>query len=306
MRIGTRGSALALAQAGMVRDALGGGEIVTITTTGDRNRALADKAKWVTELERALADGEIDIAVHSAKDVPTALPEGLELVGCLPREDPRDAVCGTLSVDGRPARVGTASLRRAAQLRALPAIGEHQIEVVEIRGNVDTRLGKLASGEVDAVVLALAGLNRLGREDAVSSTLDALVPAAGQGTVVIEARAGFELGLRDDATWRALTAERACVHALGADCASAVGAHLRPDGTLVAWVGSVDGSAWLRDELLVAPDADPVAQGVEVGERLLSAGARDLLDNAEIPAQGARFPGANSPAAPSRADGDQP
>lgn len=280
MRIGTRGSALALAQARMVAGALGGDtEIVTITTTGDRNRALADKAKWVTELERALTDGKIDIAVHSAKDVPTVLPDGLELVGCLPREDPRDAVCGTLNVDGRTARVGTASLRRAAQLRALPAIGDHQIEVVEIRGNVDTRLSKLASGEVDAVVLALAGLRRLGREDAVDTVLDDLVPAAGQGTVVIEARSGFTLDLRDAPTWRSLTAERACIHALGADCASAVGAHLRPDGTLVAWVGAVDGSAWLRDELLVAPDADPQALGVRVAERLLSAGARDLLDN---------------------------
>ncbi|WP_354699561.1 Porphobilinogen deaminase [Paraconexibacter sp. AEG42_29] len=280
MRIGTRGSALALAQAQMVADAVGGdAEIVVITTTGDRNRALADKAKWVTELERALADGEIDIAVHSAKDVPTVLPEGLDLVGCLPREDPRDAVCGRLEADGRPARVGTASLRRAAQLRSLPAIGDGQIEVVEIRGNVDTRLGKLASGEVDAVVLALAGLKRLGREAAVDSVLDDLVPAAGQGTVVIEARTGFTLDLRDDATWRALTAERACVHALGADCASAVGAHLRPDGTLVAWVGAIDGSAWLRDELRVAPDADPHALGVQVAERLLASGARDLLDN---------------------------
>jgi hydroxymethylbilane synthase len=279
MRIGTRGSALALAQARMVADALGGGEIVPITTTGDRQRALADKAKWVTELERALADGEIDIAVHSAKDVPTVLPDGLELVGCLPREDPRDAVCGTLSVDGRPARVGTASLRRAAQLRALATPGDDAaIEVVEVRGNVDTRLGKLAAGEVDSVVLALAGLKRLGRADAVDRVLDELIPAAGQGTVVVEARAGFAFDLRDDATWRALTAERACVHALGADCASAVGVHLRPDGTLAAWVGAPDGSAWLRDELrLTGGDDDPAALGRQVAERLLAAGAADLL-----------------------------
>jgi hydroxymethylbilane synthase len=280
MRIGTRGSALALAQARMVADALGGGEIVPITTTGDRQRALADKAKWVTELERALAGGEIDIAVHSAKDVPTELPDGLELVGCLPREDPRDAVCGTLRVDGRPARVGTASLRRAAQLRALAAPGdEAAIEVVEIRGNVDTRLAKLAAGEVDAVVLALAGLRRLGREEAVDRVLDELIPAAGQGTVVVEARAGFAFALRDAETWRALTAERACVHALGADCASAVGAHLRPDGTLAAWVGAPDGSAWLRDELRLAGGGadDPAALGRRVAERLLAAGAAELL-----------------------------
>ncbi|MCW3038591.1 MAG: porphobilinogen deaminase [Solirubrobacterales bacterium] len=282
MRIGTRSSPLALAQAGMVCDALGGAEagheIVRITTTGDRNRALADKAKWVTELERALVEGRIDLAVHSAKDVPTELPDGLELVGCLPREDPRDAICGTLRVDGRPARVGTASLRRAAQLRALAGAGGDGFEVVEIRGNVDTRLGKLAAGEVDAVVLALAGLKRLGREDAVDDVLD-LIPAAGQGTVVLEARAGLDPGLRDEPTWRALHAERACVHALGADCASAVGAHLRPDGTLVAWVGSLDGSAWLRDELHVTTGADAVALGAQMADRLLAAGAAGLLDN---------------------------
>ncbi|MCW3013817.1 MAG: porphobilinogen deaminase [Solirubrobacterales bacterium] len=287
MRIGTRASPLALAQARLVADALGGGEIVPITTTGDRNRALADKAKWVTELERALVDGTIDVAVHSAKDVPTTLPDGLELVGCLPREDPRDAVCGTLRIDGRPARVGTASLRRAAQLRALGAGGDGAgLEVVEIRGNVDTRLGKLATGEVDAVVLALAGLRRLGREQAVDQVLDDLVPAAGQGTVVLEARTGSQVDLRHAPTWRALTAERACVHALGADCASAVGAYLRGDGTLVAWVGSVDGGTWLRDELragMGGTQDDPAALGLQVAGRLLAAGAHDIL-HAESPA----------------------
>ncbi len=282
MRIGTRASPLALAQARLVRDALGGdGEIVPITTSGDRDRALPDKAKWVTELERALVDGEIDVAVHSAKDVPTTLPPGLELVGCLPREDPRDAVCGTLSIDGRAAVVGTASLRRAAQLRALHA-GEDGVsfDVVELRGNVDTRLGKLAAGEVDAVVLALAGLRRLGRADAVGCVLDGVVPAAGQGTVVLEARTGVRVNLRHAPTWRALTAERACVHALGADCDSAVGVHLRDDGTLVAWVGTADGSAWLRDELRAVDgraDEDAAALGLRVAERLLAAGAHALL-----------------------------
>lgn len=280
LRIGTRGSALALAQAHMVADALEGEtEIVTITTTGDRDRALADKAKWVTELERALLDGTVDIAVHSAKDVPTELPEGLELVGCLPREDPRDALCGTLDVGGRPPVIGTASLRRAAQLRALPELRD--AEIVEIRGNVDTRLAKLAGGEVDAIVLALAGLRRLHRESAVARVLDELTPAAGQGTVVVEARAGFAFGLRDEPTWRSLLAERACVHRLGADCSSAVGAHLRPDGTLAAWVGAVDGSAWLQDELRITPATDPAAHGIAVAERLLAAGAADLLHPSE-------------------------
>ncbi len=286
LRIGTRGSALALAQARLVAAALDADtEIIPITTTGDRHRGMADKAKWVSELERALVEDEIDVAVHSAKDVPTTLPEGLALVGCLPREDPRDAVCGTLQVAGRPARVGTASLRRAAQLRARVAVDtsgdeiDHGIEVVEIRGNVDTRLGKLAAGEVDAVVLAHAGLRRLGREDAVDAVLDDLVPAAGQGTVVLEARSDSALDLRDEPAWRALQAERACVHALGADCDSAVGAHAYPDGRLVAWVGAPDGSAWMRDELQLAGAADdPGALGVQVAQRLLAAGARDLLD----------------------------
>lgn len=280
MRLGTRGSALALAQARQAAAAIGGDvEIVVVQTRGDRDRALADKAKWTAELERALLDGEVDVAVHSAKDVPTVLPEGLELVGCLPREDPRDALCGTLDVDGRPARVGTASLRRAAQLRALASgDGRPAIEIVEIRGNVDTRLGKLAGGEVDAVVLAYAGLRRLGREQAVDRLLDDLIPAAGQGTVVLEARAGLQVDLRHEDTWRALTAERACVHALGADCSSAVGAQLRADGTLVAWVGAPDGSAWLRDELRIAGiGSDPAALGLQVAERLLSAGAADLI-----------------------------
>lgn len=279
----------------MVADALGGAELVPITTTGDRHRDLADKAKWVTELERALVEGEIDVAVHSAKDVPTSLPDGLALVGCLPREDPRDAICGTLhpiGAAGRPVRVGTSSLRRAAQLRALASAGDDDaLEIIEIRGNVDTRLGKLAAGEVDAIVLALAGLRRLGRADAVDEILE-LVPAAGQGTVVLEARAGFHVDLRDPPTWRALTAERACVHALGADCASAVGAHLRDDGTLVAWVGAVDGSAWLRDELRVVGVDDPEALGIQVAERLLTAGAAEILAQgaAESLAQRARFP----------------
>ncbi len=281
MRIGTRRSPLAMAQAHAVAEALGGAEIVPMTTTGDRQRDLADKAKWVTELERALLGGDIDVAVHSAKDVPTTLPDGLELVGCLPREDPRDALCGSLRTDGRPARVGTSSLRRAAQLRAIGAsdAAGHGIEVVEIRGNVDTRLGKLAAGEVDAVVLAYAGLRRLDREESVDELLDELVPAAGQGTVVLEARAGLTVDLLHEPTWRALSAERACIHALGADCASAVGALLRDDGTLVAWVGAVDGSAWLRDELHVGAEnpLTPEQLGTQVADRLLAAGARDLL-----------------------------
>lgn len=273
MRVGTRGSALALTQthwvAGLLDDLGVRCEIVEITTTGDRDRAVPDKVKWVRELDEALLDGRIDLAVHSAKDVPSDLPEGLALVAAPPREDPRDALIGRLGP-----RVGTSSPRRAAQLRAAAP----ELEVREVRGNVDTRLAKLAAGEFDGIVLAVAGLRRLGREGEISETLD-LVPAAGQGTVVVQARAGTDLpaALTDAATWTALRAERACVAALDADCRTAVGAHY--DGERFrAWVGAEDGSAWLRDELAVAGTTEePEALGALLAERLLSAGANEVL-----------------------------
>ncbi len=273
MRLGTRGSALALAQARWVAgllDALGEPcELVIVTTTGDRDRAVPDKLKWVKELDEALLDGRIDLAVHSAKDVPSALPEGLALVAAPPREDPRDALIGALGP-----RIGTSSPRRAAQLRSSVT----DVEVLEVRGNVDTRLAKLAAGEYDGIVLAVAGLRRLGREEEISAVLD-LVPAAGQGTVVVQARAGTALpaGLNDAPTWTALRAERACVAALDADCHTAVGAHW--DGaTFRAWVGAEDGSAWLRDELVVSGALEePEALGALLAERLLSAGADAVL-----------------------------
>ena len=273
MRLGTRGSALALVQARWVAGLLGAlgepCELVEITTTGDRDRAVPDKLKWVKELDEALLDGRVDLAVHSAKDVPSALPDGLELVAAPPREDPRDALIGRLGP-----RVGTSSPRRAAQLRAAAP----EVEVLEVRGNVDTRLAKLAAGEYDGIVLAVAGLRRLGRADEISEVLD-LVPAAGQGTVVVQARAGTRLpaGLTDAPTWTALRAERACVAALDADCHTAVGAHY--DGqALRAWVGAEDGAAWLRDELPVAGAAEePEALGALLAERLLRAGANEVL-----------------------------
>ena len=271
MKLGTRGSKLALAQAGWVADrlaeALGAPvELVPITTTGDRDRALPDKEKWVRELELALLDGRVDLAVHSAKDVPAHLPAGLALVGAPERGDPRDVLVGELS-----GRVGTASPRRAAQLRAL----DLSLEVVEVRGNVDTRLKKLADGEVDGLVLAAAGLDRLGRSEVVARTLDELVPAAGQGTLAVEGRMGVELpdGFLHGPTWAALQAERACVRALDADCHTPVGAHYA-GGALRAWVGAEDGSAWVTDS--VAGEADD-ALGEQVAARLLAAGAAEVL-----------------------------
>ncbi|MDQ6778893.1 MAG: hydroxymethylbilane synthase, partial [Actinomycetota bacterium] len=189
IRVGTRGSTLALAQARWVADRLADEvELVTVTVAGDLSAAVADKSRWVSELEQALLDRRIDVAVHSAKDVPSELAPGLELVAIPERADARDALCGapTLRSLAPGARVGTSSLRRTAEIRA----ARTDVEVVPVRGNVDTRLRKLAEGEFDALVLALAGLQRLGREDAADGVLDELVPAAGQGALALEARAG--------------------------------------------------------------------------------------------------------------------
>jgi hydroxymethylbilane synthase len=285
IRLGTRGSALALTQARLVADRLGGARIVEITTSGDRGRG-GDKARFVKEIEEALLAGEIDLAVHSAKDVPGELPEGLAIVGVPERADPLDALCGAKSLDelGEGAAVGTASLRRRAQLLALrPDLG-----LRELRGNVDTRLRRLADGDFDAIVLARAGLERLGRSTE-GVALDALVPAPGQGCLAREARsddpdtceAAAEITDREALT--ALTAERALVTALGATCHTPVGAHAQLlDGelNLAAFVGLPDGSHWIGDEL--AGDAGaPAELGRAVAARLETAGAREVLAEAE-------------------------
>ena len=284
MRIGTRGSALALAQARQVADALGGAELVPITTSGDRV-AGTDKERWVKEIDAALLRGEIDLAVHSAKDVPARLTEGLEIAATPPRADPRDALCGATSLDGLPegARVGTSSLRREALLHAR----RNDLDVVALRGNVDTRLRRLKEDDLDAIVLAYAGLQRLGRTRAAGAVLDAgeMVPAAGQGTLILTARTGDGAArarvaaIDDPATAAALAAERALVRALDADCHTPVGAHAAPDGDgalrLRAFVGRADGSAWVRDELR---GPDPEALGAKVAPRLRAAGADEVLN----------------------------
>ena len=283
MRLGTRGSALALAQANAVAGALGGAEIVTITTSGDRDRARGDKERWVREIDAALLRGDVDLAVHSAKDVPAELAEGILIAGVPPRADPRDALCGAPSLGAlRPgARVGTSSVRRAAQLRAL----RDDLGVTEVRGNVDTRLGKLAAGDYDAIVLARAGLDRLGRADAADATLDDMVPAAGQGALAVTVRADDDAArtaverISDPAAFASLAAERALVRALQADCHTPVGAHAtRGAGgmTMRAFVGRADGSMWLRDEL--GGPFEPEALGTEVARRLRAAGADEVLE----------------------------
>lgn len=284
MRIGTRGSALALAQAHAVAALLRDEPvIVEITTTGDRGAGIDDKSRWVSELERALLDGRIDIAVHSAKDVPAELSEGLELVAVPARADPRDAICGARSLAelGPGANVGTSSLRRTAQINAV----RDDLEVVELRGNVDTRLRKLAAGGMDAIVLALAGLQRLGREADAGGVLSELVPAAGQGALAVQARSGELDGetiarLTDEPSIACVTAERALVKALGASCNTPVGAYATslPGGVveLTGWAGLPDGSAWLRD-VVQAPAA---SAGALCAERMLAAGAAGILRDA--------------------------
>ena len=273
IRVGTRGSALALAQARWVGERLGSAyELVTVEASG----AVGDKSRWVSGLERALLAGTVDVAVHSAKDVPAELSAGLSLVAIPAREDPRDAICGALSLDALAAgaRVGTSSLRRAAQIRA----AHPDLEVVEVSGNVDTRLRKLAEGQVDALVLAVAGLKRLGfRPDGV---LDELVPAAGQGALAVEALAGRVRveGLADADATACVLAERELTRALGASCNTPVGAYARVVDTggeleLTAWVGRADGSAWISDRLC----GGAPGLGARVAERLLACGAAELL-----------------------------
>ena len=299
MRIGTRASALALAQAELVsqalieRDLVQDCELVPIVTSGDRGTARADKSRWVAELEQALLREEIDLAVHSAKDVPAQLQEGLALLGAPARAAAEDVLCGADGLDALPpgARVGTSSLRRSAQLRAARA----DLEVASMRGIVDTRLRKLAQGEaerVDALVLARAGLQRLGREDAVGAVLDpaSFVPAPGQGILALQGRARDARAreaaeaISDERTLACLLAERALSGGLSASCRTPLGAHALPDSDgrlrLRAWLGLPDGSAWLCDEQrgeLAAAEA----LGREVAQRLTLAGAGEILRAAE-------------------------
>jgi hydroxymethylbilane synthase len=298
IRIGTRGSALALAQAHWVADRLPGEvELVPIRTSGDESprskgsdpvAVLEDKSRFVKEIEEALLAGEVDLAVHSAKDVPAELPDGLAIVGVPPRADPRDALCGARSLDELPegAVVGTASLRRRAALAAL----RPDLDARELRGNVDTRLRRLAEGDFDAIVLAAAGLDRLGRPDE-GSPLDplAFVPAPGQGCLLLEARTEDEAtqaagsAITDLDALACLAAERAVVRALEATCHTPIGTHAvtTDDGLhLTAFVGLPDGSHWIRDEH-EASAADPSALGAAVAERMLAAGAADLLAEVE-------------------------
>jgi hydroxymethylbilane synthase len=282
LRLATRGSALALTQARQVAEMLGGAELVEASSDGEPG----DKSRFVRGVERALLAGEAEIGVHSAKDLPGELTAGLEIAAVPAREDPADVWIGegdSLEQVPEGARVGTASLRRRAQLLA----ARPDLRVQELHGNVDTRLGRLARGELDAIVLAAAGLRRLGREAEIGFAIPTpqMVPAPGQGALALQVRAGAAetaallAGCGDPVALAELTAERAALAPLGASCATPIGVHARSDGELLeveAFVGLPDGTEWIRDRL-EAPAADPAAAGRALAERLVAAGARELL-----------------------------
>ena len=300
LTIGTRGSQLALWQARHVATLLAERGIATdakiIKTTGDKitdvalsqiSTAAGRKGVFTKEIEEALLDGTIDLAVHSLKDLPTELDERLAVAAIPERADPYDALVGsTFEALPQGARVGTSSLRRAAQLRA----ARPDLELLDIRGNVDTRLRKLDEGQYDAILLACAGLRRLGWESRITEALDpALVtPAPGQGALGIETRADDErtrtilAALHDEASSQAVTAERTLLSALGGGCQVPLGAfaHHR-DGQLhlQAVVVSQDGETRLTSEG-AAPPAEAPSLGESVATILLANGAQPLVDAA--------------------------
>ncbi|GAA1401221.1 hydroxymethylbilane synthase [Kitasatospora putterlickiae] len=315
LRLGTRRSALAMAQSGMVarevtRVTGRPVELVEITTYGDTSReALAQiggTGVFVSALRDALLEGRIDFAVHSLKDLPTAEPEGLLLAAVPQREDSRDALVAReglalgelvekLAGAGRPARIGTGSPRRMAQLNAWARANGAQLETVAIRGNVDTRIGFVTSGELDAVVLATAGLNRLGRSAEITDHLDPklMIPAPGQGALAVECtttNSGLAAALSalDHAPTRvAVAAERALLAALEAGCSAPVAAlagwnhqtELRLEGV----VGTPDGAALLKMSahgpivLDETAERQAAALGRALAARLLDAGAAALM-----------------------------
>jgi hydroxymethylbilane synthase len=290
LKLGTRGSRLALAQAELVADALGGADIVPVKSTDGEP---GDKERFVRGIDRALLAEDVDLGVHSAKDLPSDRIEAIRLVGVVGREDPADAYVGSASSMHELApgsRIGTASLRRRSQLLALRG----DLEIAELHGNVDTRLRKLAEGEYDGIVLAAAGLHRLGREAEISFRfgLEELTPAGGQGSLALEARrsdpevAAEAARISDHDALVELTAERAAIARLEATCHTPVGVCARlgqGELEIFGYAGDADGSDWVRDRL--SGDLEqPAALGEALAERMLAAGAREILRRAEAAA----------------------
>lgn len=284
VRIGTRGSPLALVQARMVQAMLGGAEaapLVVIETSGDRVqdrplREIGGKALWTRELDRALLSGEIDLAVHSMKDVETRLADGVALAAILPRADPRDRLIGASAISAIPdgATVGTSSPRRAAQLLAR----RPDIRIVSLRGNVGTRLARVAEGHPAATFLAAAGLDRLGLAVGTPLALDDWLPAVAQGAIGITCRAGDGALLErlapldDRLTHVAVAAERALLEGLGGSCHTAVAAHARLAGGrlhLAVELMSPCGQDLLREEGEGEGD-NPAGLGHALAGRLLA------------------------------------
>lgn len=306
LRIGSRGSALALWQANHISALLRAKghevELEIIKTTGDKitDVALAKvgtKGMFTKEIEEALVEGRVDLAVHSLKDLPTELAPEFEIAAITKREDTSDAFCSKnyASVDDLPqgAKVGTSSLRRQAQLKAR----RPDLDIHPLRGNVDTRLRKLEEGEYDAIILAAAGLNRLGKTQLVKQLIpsEVMCPAAGQGALGIEIRAGDSitrqhLAFLDDNAARATTiCERALLNKLGGGCQVPIGASATMKNGrlhLEAVVAHPDGSTVLRES---CDGEDPVKLGNEVGETLLRRGGDAILD--EVYGRGFAVPG---------------
>jgi hydroxymethylbilane synthase len=317
LRIGSRPSALALAQANLVKQQINAAlpgliaEIVAVSTTGDKlaTASLAQiggKGLFIRELEQALAAGQIDLAVHSMKDLPAVLPDDFRLAAVPQRDNPRDALITHTDSGwdglGRGARLGTSSTRRRLEaLRLRP-----DLAVMPLRGNVDTRLARLAAGDFDAIILAIAGLRRLGKLDAIECTeLDEreFVPSGGQGALALEGRAHGPIGgaaeieaavasLNDARALAEVTAERAFLATLGASCVSPVGVKATVEGKLLklhALLFSVDGTRNLADEIATPYECEDAraglapaaaAIGAMLGLRMIDRGARDLIASA--------------------------
>ena len=301
LRIGTRGSALALAQANWVKERIErrhpgmGVALTVIKTKGDIMQDVAlvkigGKGVFVKEIEDALLRGDIDLAVHSLKDVPAELPPGLTIAVTPEREDPRDVLVSKHRVKfeamPRRARIGTGSLRRGFQLRNIFP----DVEIVPLRGNLDTRLKKVETEDLDAVVVAAAGIRRLGWVSRVTQFLpvETIIPAVGQGTLAIEVREDDGMVrkaiafLNHAPTWREAQAERSFLRRLGGGCQLPLAAYAKTEGTgikITGLLGTIDGRVMIREELRGPADAGE-ALGDQLAEAILERGGRAILDMA--------------------------